>query len=183
MSCSQFKGRLCCYRKSRPCLNVEKTATYRIYYKKVIMRPCPSFGNVSWIIMSSCTDVKDVVSEMCYAMGNSKSPWKHNLIKKFGIISQSNKKNKTKELSRSVTVCHSCPKIVMMRRTVMIEMHCARRTVVSWISGPQNYWKNRWTGNTENRVHSRVPEVTVRAHGCNLQSPSATKVIYMTHYM
>lgn len=146
------------------------------------MRPCPSFWNVSWIVMSSCTDVKDVVSDMFYAMGNSKGFRSlETQFNKFRIISRSNKKRK--QLSRSATVCSSCPKIVMMRRTVMTEMHCARTKVVSSISGPQNYWKSRWTGNTGNMVRSCVPEVTVWAHGCNLQSPSATKVIHMTHYM
>lgn len=145
------------------------------------MRPCPSFWNVSWIIMSICTDVKDVVSEMFYVIRNSKSsgPWKHNFIKSLGSSSEI-KQKKQKSLSRSATVCNNCPKTVIMRRAVMIEMHCTRTKVVSSISGPQNYWKGRGTGNT---VHLCVSEVTVGAHGCNLQSPSATKVIHMTHYI
>lgn len=159
-----------------PVWNLEKTATYRIYYKKVIMRPCPSFWDISWIIMSSCTDVKDVVSEMFYAIGDSKSsgPWKHNLIKILGSSPEV-----TKELSRSATVSNNCQKIVMMRRTVMIEMHCTCTKAVSSISGPQNYWKSRGTGSSP----FMCTWSHCWAHGCNLHSPSATKVIHMTHYM
>lgn len=42
-------------------MSLVPTVTYRKYYRKVSMRCCPSFWNMSWIMMNGCTDIKDMV--------------------------------------------------------------------------------------------------------------------------